>query len=113
MPPVKKSLHMTSYGGIIRIRLKGRSSITSSQPAHTSSPVFISVILYIQFHEKTIGFLKRYTMNTSGGIRFVYSSLQCIYVLYAYTDFSLFVLILSFYGVFLITIRNLVCGEPA
>ena len=40
---------MTSYGGIIRIRfehplrriLKGRSLMTSSQPADTSSPVFI------------------------------------------------------------------------
>ena len=40
MPPVKIHL-MTSYGGIIRIRLKGRSSVTSSQPANTSSPVFI------------------------------------------------------------------------
>ena len=29
----KKSLSMTSYGGIIRIRLKGRSWMTSSQPA--------------------------------------------------------------------------------
>ncbi len=35
----KKSLCMTSYDGIIRIRLKGRSSVTSSQPAITSSPV--------------------------------------------------------------------------
>ena len=33
MPPAKNLLIMTSYGGIIRIRLKGRSSITSSQPA--------------------------------------------------------------------------------
>ena len=37
----KKSLRMTSYGGIIRIRLKGRSSVTSSQPANTSSPVIL------------------------------------------------------------------------
>ena len=36
----KKSLCMTSYDGIIRIRLKGRSLSTSSQPANTSSPVF-------------------------------------------------------------------------
>ena len=35
----KKSLCMTSYDGIIRIRLKGRSSITSSQPVTTSSPL--------------------------------------------------------------------------
>ena len=46
MPPVKIHL-MTSYGGIIRIRLKGRSSLTSSQPANTSSPVFTSLkIIY-------------------------------------------------------------------
>ena len=44
MPPVKNPCVMTSYGGIIRIRLKGRSLITSSQPANTSSPVFISLI---------------------------------------------------------------------
>ena len=37
----KKSSRMTSYGGIIRIRLKGRSLITSSQPANTSSPVYL------------------------------------------------------------------------
>ena len=45
MPPVKNPCVMTSYGGIIRIRLKGRSSITSSQPANTSSPVFEIVII--------------------------------------------------------------------
>ena len=33
VPPVKNPCVMTSYGGIIRIRLKGRSLITSSQPA--------------------------------------------------------------------------------
>jgi len=41
----KKSWCMTSYGGIIRIRFKGRSLVTSSQPAYTSSPVFISFII--------------------------------------------------------------------
>ena len=41
MPPVKNPCIMTSYGGITRIRLKGRSLITSSQPANTSSPVLI------------------------------------------------------------------------
>ena len=46
----KKSLNMTSYGGIIRIRLKGRSSVTSSQPVNTSSPVFIcKYIIYLFF----------------------------------------------------------------
>ena len=59
MPPVKNPCVMTSYGGIIRIRLKGRSLITSSQPANTSSPVFISFNIihllsqkYKQFSEK-------------------------------------------------------------
>ena len=33
MPPVKNPYKTTSYGGIIRIRLKGRSLVTSSQPA--------------------------------------------------------------------------------
>ena len=33
MSPFKTASLQTSYGGIIRIRLKGRSSITSSQPA--------------------------------------------------------------------------------
>ena len=61
---------MTSYGGITRIRLKGRSSITSSQPAHTSSPVFIYVYctsrsLYVQvvfshFHIRLLISLFRY-----------------------------------------------------
>ena len=45
MPPVKNPCVMTSYGGIIRIRLKGRSSVTSSQPAYTSSPVFIYIVI--------------------------------------------------------------------
>ena len=38
---------MTSYGGIIRIRLKGRSLITSSQPA-SQAPLYLFVrVLYI------------------------------------------------------------------
>ena len=50
MPPVKNPFNLTSYGGIIRIRLKGRSLITSSQPAYTSSPVFIYIcIIYLLF----------------------------------------------------------------
>ena len=41
----KKSIYkMTSYGGIIRIRLKGRSSITSSQPA-TQAPLYLFIAL--------------------------------------------------------------------
>ena len=40
MPPVKNRAEMTSYGGIIRIRLKGRSSITSSQPA-SQAPLYL------------------------------------------------------------------------
>ena len=41
--PVKIHL-MTSYDGIIRIRLKGRSSITSSQPAN-ELPCFLYDLL--------------------------------------------------------------------
>ena len=40
----KKSLCMTSYGGIIRIRLKGRSLITSSQPA-SQAPLYLFHLL--------------------------------------------------------------------
>ena len=43
MSPVKIHI-MTSYGGIIRIRLKGRSSITSSQPAN-ELPCFLYDLL--------------------------------------------------------------------
>lgn len=39
-----KSLYITSYDGIIRIRLKGRSSITSSQPAN-ELPCFLLDLL--------------------------------------------------------------------
>ena len=52
MPPVKNPCVMTSYGGIIRIRLKGRSSVTSSQPANTSSPVFILYTIIQPFLQK-------------------------------------------------------------
>ena len=40
MPPVKNRTTMTSYGGIIRIRLKGRRSIPSSQPA-SQAPLYL------------------------------------------------------------------------
>ena len=42
MPPVKNRSEMTSYGGITRIRLKGRSSSTSSQPA-AQAPLYLFV----------------------------------------------------------------------
>jgi hypothetical protein len=42
MPPVKNPCIMTSYGGITRIRLKGRSLITSSQPA-SQAPLYLFV----------------------------------------------------------------------
>jgi hypothetical protein len=38
--PKKSSITLLPYVGITHIRLKGRSSITSSQPAHTSSPEY-------------------------------------------------------------------------
>ena len=60
MPPVKKPCVMTSYGGIIRIRLKGRSSVTSSQPANTSSPVFTLLIgLYMIYSKKARTLLQK------------------------------------------------------
>ena len=40
MPPVKNPCETTSYGGITRIRLKGRSLITSSQPASQAPRIF-------------------------------------------------------------------------
>ena len=58
MPPVKNPCVMTSYGGIIRIRLKGRSSITSSQPASQAPLYLFHFVLYIRFYESTIGFPK-------------------------------------------------------
>ena len=42
MPPVKNPGVMTSYGGITRIRLKGRSLSTSSQPA-SQAPLYLFV----------------------------------------------------------------------
>ena len=47
MPPVKNPCIMTSYGGITRIRLKGRSLITSSQPA-SQAPLYLFVEGIIQ-----------------------------------------------------------------
>ena len=49
---IKAKQTMTSYGGIIRIRLKGRSLITSSQPAiqaplHNLNIHFFMIILFI------------------------------------------------------------------
>ena len=54
MPPVKNPCVMTSYGGIIRIRLKGRSSVTSSQPA-SQAPLYLFLpSLYTRFHKKQV-----------------------------------------------------------
>jgi len=51
MPPVKNLCRMTSYGGITRIRLKGRSLRTSSQPA-SQAPLylFIEGIIHLQLN---------------------------------------------------------------
>ena len=55
MPPVKNPCFMTSYGGITRIRLKGRSSVTSSQPA-IQAPLYLFVkVLYIAVYVCAIG----------------------------------------------------------
>ena len=58
MPPVKNPC-VTSYGGIIRIRLKGRSSVTSSQPASQAPLYLFRFILYTYHFENTIVFLKK------------------------------------------------------
>ena len=59
MPPVKNPCVMTSYGGIIRIRLKGRSSVTSSQPA-SQAPLYLFLVLrYTQLSKNARGKSKR------------------------------------------------------
>ena len=45
---------MTSYGGIIRIRLKGRSLITSSQPA-SQAPLYLFLVLYTDSFQNSTG----------------------------------------------------------
>ena len=45
---------MTSYGGIIRIRLKGRSLITSSQPA-SQAPLYLFLVLYTDSFQNATG----------------------------------------------------------
>ena len=50
MPPVKNPC-VTSYGGIIRIRLKGRSLITSSQPAKQAPLYLFRFVFYSRFCE--------------------------------------------------------------
>ena len=54
----KKSLCMTSYDGIIRIRFKGRSLITSSQPA-TQAPLTLFFNPYTLYHAKLQGFIEK------------------------------------------------------
>ena len=66
MPPVKNRPMMTSYGDIIRIRLKGRSWMTSSQPA-TQAPLFLLiVIIHLNFQSSRV-FLEKiqYVQNNS------------------------------------------------
>ena len=59
MPPVKKPCVMTSYGGIIRIRLKGRSSVTSSQPA-SQAPLYLFYSYYTSVFYECKCFHKNY-----------------------------------------------------
>ena len=58
MPPVKNPCVMTSYGGIIRIRLKGRSSVTSSQPVLQAPLYLFHFALYTHLSENAIGIRK-------------------------------------------------------
>ena len=83
----KKSLRMTSYGGITRIRLKGRSLSTSSQPANTSSPV-----LYVSHYNANyydcqffvISFIKYLLLNAFITLLFPKNNLSsfCIHRIY-------------------------------
>ena len=59
VPPVKNPCVMTSYGGIIRIRLKGRSLITSSQPA-SQAPLYLFSYVIHPISQKYKGFSKKY-----------------------------------------------------
>ena len=49
---------MTSYDGIIRIRFKGRSLITSSQPA-TQAPLTLFFNSYTLYQAKLQGFIEK------------------------------------------------------
>ena len=66
MPPVKNPCVMTSYGGIIRIRLKGRSLITSSQPA-SQAPLYL---FYFSIHI----ILQKTSTQSKNECGFLYSS---------------------------------------
>ena len=59
---------MTSYGGIIRIRLKGRSSITSSQPAFYKLPCIYFFKLYTHLCQKTRGVMTNYMIQQMADI---------------------------------------------
>ena len=67
MPPVKNPRVMTSYGGIIRIRLKGRSSVTSSQPA-SQAPLYLFSVLYNGFHQNATGFFYSSSTQRDAGL---------------------------------------------
>ena len=56
VPPVKNPCVMTSYGGIIRIRLKGRSWITSSQPASQAPLYLFHFLVYTGLRKKQVPF---------------------------------------------------------
>jgi hypothetical protein len=55
---------MTSYGGIIRIRLKGRSSVTSSQPASQAPLYLFIMLLYTRFYKIQGGLWKMLARKT-------------------------------------------------
>ena len=78
MPPVKNPCVMTSYGGIIRIRLKGRSSVTSSQPASQAPLYLFYLLVYTLFYKKQVPIKKLplsegSTVNESNSYLFVQS----------------------------------------
>ena len=61
---------MTSYGGIIRIRLKGRSSVTSSQPASQAPLYLFIMLLYTRFY-KIQGGLWKMLARITGPIKYL------------------------------------------
>ena len=76
MPPVKNPRVMTSYGGIIRIRLKGRSSVTSSQPA-LQAPLYLLayIILQLKQHFNKILIFTEFLMTVSAASDYTFSNL--------------------------------------
>lgn len=64
---------MTSYDGIIRIRLKGRSSVTSSQPA-TQAPLTLFFNSYTLYQAKLQGLFKISFLHVSDSLSVLHAA---------------------------------------